>query len=130
MIFSNRAAFGSAAAAALFFASAAVAQQPPQSQTGTPAEATLRVTDDHLRSFAMAVIDLEKINQELAPKLEGAAPEQKQAVQEEAHVRMTAAVKKQELDLETFGAIAAAAKESPELAQKIGGYVQEAAPAR
>ncbi|MFN3389698.1 MAG: DUF4168 domain-containing protein [Allosphingosinicella sp.] len=126
MIVSKTAARCAAAAAALTLASPALAQaSAPAAQ---PQQAAA-VSDEQLRSFANAWLELSRIDQQFAPRMEGANAEQKQALEAEAQARMAAAVERHDLDAPTFNRIAAAAEQDPEMARKIGEYAREAASA-
>lgn len=116
----------SATVAALALATPAVAQQ---AAAGEQPDQTIAINNQQLRSFAEAWLELSRIDQQMAPRLEAASPEQKQAIQQEAQASMVAAVERHDLDAPTFNLIAAAAEQQPEVARKIAEYAKEAASA-
>lgn len=126
MIVSKTAGRCAAAAAALTLASPALAQA---SAAAAQPQQAVAVSEEQLRSFANAWLDLSRIDRQFAPRMEGASAEQKQALQEEAQATMVAAVERHDLDAPTFNMIAAAAEQDPEMARKIGEYAREAASA-
>jgi TolA-binding protein len=113
-------------------AAQAAAQAPataaPAPAPSAPAQA-VTPSDAQLRSYAKAVIDLTAIQQEMEPRIQSAAETERQALQQQAGQRMTAAVQRHDLDPNTFNLITAAAREDPELAQQLRSYVQAEAAA-
>ncbi|WP_047144848.1 DUF4168 domain-containing protein [Aquamicrobium sp. LC103] len=86
-------------------------------------------SDEKLKSFAVAFLEVSKITQEYQPQLEGAkTPEDQQRVQSEASDKMVNAVESSEgISVEEYTQIIQAAQTDPELAQKINGHITEAA---
>ncbi len=113
-----------ASAAVSLFVAPAVAQEPG------PAAESVTVTEEHLRGFARAVIDLSRIQQELAPRIQAADSDEQESIRRQAAERMTAAVQRQGLDPQTFNAISQAAEQDEQLVEKIQTYVREEAEGR
>lgn len=103
---------------------------PPAAQTPAPSAAqTVDVGNQEIRSFAMAIVEVDKIQKKYQPQLETAPAEQRPALEQEANAKMTAAVEAQGLDPQTFNAISAAAQDNPELRDKIRAEVAKVQPA-
>jgi hypothetical protein len=85
------------------------------------------VSTEQLKSFAVASLEVERISQEYAPKLQAAkTPEDQEAVRREATGKMVDAVQKKGLSVEDYRRIAIAARANPELARQITTYRQQA----
>jgi hypothetical protein len=95
---------------------------PPQAPIGQPA-----VSQDQLKSFAVASLEVERISQQYAPKLQAAKTQADQeAVRQEATQKMVDAVQKKGLSVEEYRRIAIAARADPQLARQITTYRQQA----
>ena len=95
--------------------------------TSPPAAQTPNVSSEQLKSFAMASLEVDKISQEYAPKLQAAESAQDQeAVRQEATEKMVDAVQKKGLTVEDYRRIAIAARANPDLAREIETYRQQA----
>jgi hypothetical protein len=85
------------------------------------------VSDSQLKSFAVASLEVDKISQEYAPKLQAAqTPTDQDAVRKEATQKMVAAVQQKGLSVDDYRRIAVAARSNPDLARKIETYRKQA----
>ena len=96
---------------------------PPQA----PSAPRPNVSQEQLKSFAVASVEVDKISQEYAPKLEAAkSASDQEAVRQEATEKMVDAVQKKGLSVEDYRRIAIAARANPDLAREIETYRQQA----
>lgn len=98
----------------------------PETQMQQPAQ---DFSDETLRSFAVAFLEVDQINKEYTPRLQAAqTPEEQQQLQEEASQQMVSAVENSEgITVQEYTSIMQAAQADPELAQKLTNYIGEAA---
>jgi hypothetical protein len=113
-------------AAALALASTAIqAQQPEPAQPTAqgyeqPQATAASFSDTELQSFAKARQSVEAIRTEITSKLQNSQdPEEVQKLQEEANVKMIAAVEGTGLSRQKYNEIAQAAMSDPALAEKL-----------
>lgn len=116
-------------AAALALTSTAIqAQQAERAQPTTAAQGSYEqpqatatsFSDTELQSFAKARQDVEAIRTEISTKLQNTQdPQEVQMLQEEANVKMIAAVEATGLTRQQYNAIAQAAMSDPALAEKL-----------
>lgn len=134
----SRLAAAAAVAAGVGAAGAVVAQeatpQTPQQaapQQQVPAPMGQQFDDTKLRSFAVAYLEVSKVAQTYQPQLQAAKdPQEQQRIQTEAASGMVKAVEGAEgITVEEYNSIVDSAQADPTLAQKINGFVQEAAQA-
>jgi hypothetical protein len=96
----------------------------------TPQQAPIErpnVSNEQLKSFAVASLEVEKISQQYAPKLQAAKTQADQeAVRREATEKMVDAVQKKGLSVDDYRRIAIAARANPDLARQITTYRQQA----
>ena len=87
-------------------------QQPPTQQ--------LEPSQDQIESFASAALQVQQIRSEWQTRIQTAdSAEQAKELQTQAAAEMVSAVKEKGLTVETYRAIAAAARDNPELASRI-----------
>jgi hypothetical protein len=87
-------------------------QQPPTPQ--------LEPSQDQIESFASAALQVQQIRSQWQTRIEAAdSAEQARELQTQAAAEMVSAVKENGLTVETYRAIAAAARDNPELASRI-----------
>lgn len=117
-----------AAMASAALSGTAIAQTPPAdappaapmpAEQAAPATETINVGDQEIRSFALALVEVDKIQRQYAPQIQSAGADERPALEQEVNEKMMTAVEKQGLDPQTFNAISATAKENPELEGKI-----------
>ena len=120
----------SAVALAIAAGSMATAQEPvPAPQMEAPSAQAPSVDDAKLKSFAVAVLEVAKLNQTYQPQIQ-AAPnaDDQQRLQQEAGQKMIEAVNATEdITVDEYNQIIEAAQTDPELAQRINGHITEAA---
>jgi hypothetical protein len=87
-------------------------QQPPTQQ--------LEPSQDQIESFASAALQVQQIRSQWQTRIQAAdSAEQARELQTQAAAEMVSAVKEKGLTVETYRAIAAAARDNPELASRI-----------
>ena len=117
------AALALAAGAALAPAAYAESETTPQ-QAPAPRP---NVSTEQLKSFAVASLEVDRISQQYAPKLQAAkTPADQEAVRREATAKMIDAVKQKGLSVDDYRRIAIAARANPDLAREITTYRQQA----
>jgi hypothetical protein len=105
--------------------SPAIAQEAAAPQAAPADAATAApISDEDVKKFARAVVDVQRIQDELAPRLQGEDAEAQQAARQEAQQRMIAAVQSHDLDPDTFNRINQAAQSDPQLVQRISDEVR------
>lgn len=107
----------------------AVAQEtaPAQPSVETP-QPSQDYSDETLRSFAVAFLQVDEINRQYTPRLqEATTPEEQQQIQQEASQEMVNAVEGAEgITIQEYTSIMQAAQADPELAQTLTAYIGEA----
>lgn len=103
-----------------------VQPQPAQPDAAAPAA---NFPEEKLRSFAVAFLEVDKVNKEYAPKVESAASEdEKTKLREEAGKKMVDAVNGTEgINAEEYGSIMNAAQSDPQLVARIQTMIGEEA---
>lgn len=122
------------AMASALFAGHAFAQnqttepQAAQPSIEAPADGEAAFSDDQLKSFAVAYLEVDKITKEYLPKLKEATDTTaQQKVREEAGAKMVEAVQGSGgISVDEYNQIAQSAQTDPELANKITSYIREA----
>jgi hypothetical protein len=123
-------ASASALTLALGVASYAAAQDTaPAPQMEAPTAQAPAVDDAKLKSFAMAFLEVAKVNQAYQPQIQAApSADDQQRLQQEAGQKMIEAVNAAEdLSVDEYNQIIEAAQTDPDLAQRINGHITEAA---
>jgi hypothetical protein len=102
--------------------------QTTQPSIQAPAADEAAFSDDKLKSFAVAYLEVDKITKEYLPKLKQAKDETaQQKVREEAGAKMLKAVQDSGgISVNEYNQIAQTAQTDPDLANKITGYIREA----
>lgn len=99
-----------------------------QAQTAPPpaAQPGKNYTDTDLKSFAVAVLEVNRIKQAYLPKFQSAAtPKEQMDVQNKATVEMEKAVSKQGMTVDKYQEILAHAQNNPEVADKVNALIKE-----
>jgi hypothetical protein len=104
-----------------------VAPAPAPEPAGTTE--TVEIDAQQIRGFAMALVEIDRIQKQYQPRLEAAPEEQRPTLVEEANAQMAGAVRAQGLEPETFNAIAAAAQEDSQLRDQIRAEAARTQPA-
>ena len=95
-------------------------QQPPAQQ--------LEPSQDQLKSFVSAALEVQQIRSKWQPQIQAAdSAEQAQKFQVQASAEMVKAVQDKGLTVETYRAIAVAAQGNPELASRITKLMEQQA---
>jgi len=117
-----------ALALGLSFGVAQAQDATPEVQLEAPAAAP-QVDDEKLRSFAVAFLEVAKVNQTYQPQIEAAGTqEEQQRLQEEAGGQMIEAVAQSDgITVDEYNTIIQAAQTDPDLAQRINGHITDAA---
>ncbi|MGE5146027.1 MAG: DUF4168 domain-containing protein [Candidatus Eiseniibacteriota bacterium] len=120
---------GLALVAGAAFAPAAFAETEttPQATPNTAPAPRPNVSQEQLKSFAVASLEVDRISHEYTPKLQAAkTPAEQEAVRREATAKMVDAVKQKGLSVEDYRRIAIAARADPALAREITTYRNQA----
>lgn len=122
-------AFGFGAALGTANAQDAAPEPAPEPQMEMPAGTAPDLSDEKLKSFAVAFLEVSRINQTYQPQLQAAdSPEDEQRLRQQAGADMIQAVdSSQGISVEEYNMIIQAAQVDPELAQRINGHITEAA---
>jgi len=95
-------------------------QQPPAQQ--------LEPSQDQLKSFVSAALEVQQIRSKWQPRIQAAdSAEQAQELQVQASTEMVSAVQDKGLTVDTYRAIAMAARDNPELASRITKLMEQQA---
>jgi single-stranded DNA-specific DHH superfamily exonuclease len=86
-------------------------------------------SDRELRSFAVALLEVERIKSSYAPKLEQKLREQAQ-VKQAASLEMLRALEKQGMSVDKYQEMLANVQSHPELAGKVAEYLKQSRPAQ
>lgn len=125
-----------AAVAALGMAFGVASVAPAQAQTApAPAQSPAQVptaenfSEDQLRSFAVATLQIQNVGQEYQPRMEAAeTTEEQQTLAQEANAQMVQIVEQVEgITVPEYNAIAEAARADPEIMQQINTLIGEEA---
>lgn len=92
-----------------------------------PAAAAASITDQELKSFAVAALEVKKINDNYRPRYQSAGtPAEKQQVQKEATEKMSSAVQQKGLTVDKYNQIVRVAQADPQVAKTIDDYARQA----
>jgi hypothetical protein len=123
-------AFGMASLAPAHAQTAPAPAQAP-AQSAMPAEnmPSENFSDEQLRSFAVATLQIQDVGQEYQPRMEAAeSTEEQQALAQEANAQMVQIVEQVEgITVPEYNAIAEAARANPEVMQQINTLIGEEA---
>ena len=112
-----------AATLATTWAAHAPAQNGEHSQLEQPG-ATF--SDNELKSFAVAIAKMRRINETYRPRVQTAAtPEERKQVQQTASAEMTRAVETQGMSIGKFHYILTQARDNPEVAQRVRKHLEQ-----
>jgi hypothetical protein len=97
--------------------------QPKQQQ---PSTQQIEPSQDQLKSFASAALQIQQIRSKWQTRMQAAESDEKaQEFQTQASAEMANAVKEKGLTVETYRAIATAARDNPELASRIAKLMEQ-----
>lgn len=110
---------GLACAPAVF---AQLTQQPPVSQSAPS------YSDSELKSFAVAVLEVQRINDNYMQKLESIkSPEEQQQLRQTASQEMVRAVEKEGMSVEKYNEIMSHAETDPAVAARVKEHLKSTA---
>lgn len=99
---------------------------PPAQQQQPPPAQQAEFSQGQLESFASAVLEVQEIRSKWQAQLQGTENAEKaQEFQAQAGAEMVSAVEEKGLTVETYNAIATAARDNPALADRIGKLLQQ-----
>lgn len=100
---------------------------PPQSSETQQSPSQQSFSEETLKQFAMATVEVQRIGEAYRPQLESAgSSEQRQAIQTQAVDEMVKAVNDVGLSVETYNEVHRAAQADPNLASRIDTYMRDA----
>jgi len=103
------------------------AQDSKPQQQAPPTQQQLELSQRQLESFAAAVLQIHEIRSKWQPLMQGADNTEKaKELQTQATAEMVSAVEAKGLTVETYNAIATAARDNPELATRITKLIEQA----
>jgi hypothetical protein len=96
-----------------------VLQQPPAEQSASS------YSDSELQSFAVAVLEVQRINDTYMPKLESAkSAEEQQQVRQAASQEMLSAVEKEGMSVDKYKEILRQAETNPAVAERVKEHMR------
>lgn len=99
-----------------------------QAETPPAAPAAQDFSDTDLKTFAVALVEVSRINDNYLPVYRAAkSPEEQQAIEQKASDEMVQAVQNAGLTVDRYQQILAQARSNPEVASRINEHVKEAA---
>lgn len=115
----------SAAIAALvitFASPTAFAQTPDPEQ---PAQAAPQITDQQLETYAVAALEVQKINRTYRPMINKAGADEKQKILDKATQEMAEAIRDNGLSVEQYNQITTLVQSNPDLSKEVRRYMEE-----
>jgi hypothetical protein len=92
-----------------------------------PAAAAAAISEQELKSFAVAALEVKKINDSYRPRYRSAdTPAAKEQVQKEATEKMSSAVEEKGLSVDKYNQIVRVAQANPDVARQIDDYARQA----
>jgi Domain of unknown function (DUF4168) len=101
-------------------------QSAPDDQSAQSEPSSPSYSDQELRSFAVAVLEVERIKSSYAPKLAQNLREQAQ-VKQAASLELLMALKQQGISVDKYQEMLSTVQSNPELAGKVNEYIQNSA---
>lgn len=105
-----------------------MAWAPTTSAQGTPPKAQQSApsySDSELKSFAVAALEVQRINDAYLPKLKSASsPEEQKQVEKIATAEMVKAVEKEGMTVDKYKEIMNHAQSNPEVAEKVMQHIK------
>jgi hypothetical protein len=100
---------------------------PAAKPSTPPAAAAASISDQELKTFAVAALEVRKINDSYRPRYQSAdTPAAKEQVQKEATDKMAAVVTQKGLSVDKYNQIVRVAQADPEIAKQIDNYARSA----
>jgi len=107
----------------------ALASPPANAQTAgaeQPAQAAPQITDQQIQSYAVAALEVEKINQTYQPKINKAPTREEQKVlYDDATQEMVKVIRNSGLSVEQYNQITTLIQSNPELSKEVQGYMEK-----
>jgi len=100
-------------------------QSAPADQSAQSEPSSNSYSDQELRSFAVAVLEVERIKSSYAPKLAQNLREQAQ-VKQAASLELLLALKQQGMSVDKYQQMLSNVQSNPQLADKVNGYLKDA----
>jgi hypothetical protein len=124
--FAGTAAVAALAAAALAMPVAAQTDATPQRAPETPTEPTA-VDDATLKSFAVAALAVQRIDESYQPLLQQAeGPNAQEKLRQQASSEMATAIRENGLTVQQYRQIYVLAQTDTQVATKVNGYIEQA----
>lgn len=94
---------------------------------GSPSSLSQAYSENQLKSYAVAALEVEKLNYSYSERLQAArTAQERKTIRQEATEKMTKAIEDKGLTVQTYNEITSAARSDRQLAEKISHYVKEA----
>jgi len=114
-------------AVAFTLGAAAIAGTPSRSSPTPTSPSQQGFSEEALRKFAIAIVEVQRIGETYRPQLQAAkSAEQRQTLQSQAVDEMVTAVSETGLSVESYNEIHRAARTDPKLASQIDEYMRKA----
>ena len=111
-------------ALAMTFASPVALAQT--SDVEPPSQAAPQVTDQQLEVYAVAALEVQKINQTYQPKISQAeSPEDQKVLYDKATQEMTQAIRDSGMSVEQYNQLTTMVQSNPDLSTKLQGYIEK-----
>lgn len=91
-----------------------------------PSRAAPQVTDQQLETFAVAALEVQKINQTYQPKISQAeSPEDQKVLYDKATQEMTQAIRDSGMSVEQYNKLTTVVQSDPELSQRLQSHIEK-----
>lgn len=91
-----------------------------------PSRAAPQVTDQQLETYAVAALEVQKINQAYQPKISQAeSPEEQKILYDKATQEMTQAIRENGMSVEQYNQLTTAVQSNPDLSAKLQSYMEK-----
>ena len=91
-----------------------------------PPRAAPQVTDQQLETYAVAALEVAKINQTYQPKISQAeSPEEQKNLYDKATQEMTQAIRENGMSVEQYNQLTTMVQSNPDLSTKLQGYIEK-----
>ena len=122
---SSRFPIGAAIAAAVLMAASPMALAQTANPEQAPSAAP-QVTNEQLETFAVAALEVHKINQNYQPMIDQAeSQEEQKSLYDKATQEMTEVIRDKGMSVEQYNQMTAAVQSNPELSKQIEGYIEQ-----
>ena len=91
-----------------------------------PSRAASQVTDQQLETYAVAALEVQKINQTYQPKISQAeSPEEQKILYDKATQEMTQAIRENGMSIEQYNQLTTVVQSNPDLSTKLQSYIEK-----